>query len=67
MFAAVAENLVLPLVFMHRIALATCAVANLQAVPGSTQYEPLQLPEKELSVLLESEALALFLERVWPR
>lgn len=42
-------------------------LSYLQAVPGSTNYEPLQLPEKELTVLLESEALALFLAKVWPR
>lgn len=38
-----------------------------QAVPGSTQYEPRSLTEQEKESLLNSEAVALFLEKVWPR
>ena len=39
----------------------------LQAVPGSTQYEPRSLTEHDKENLLTSEAVAVFLERVWPR
>lgn len=45
-----------------------CTVENvLQAVPGSTQYEPRSLTEQEKENLLNSEGVALFLARVWPR
>jgi len=39
----------------------------LQAVPGSTQYEARSLAEQEKENLLTSEAVAQFLDRVWPR
>ena len=38
-----------------------------QAVPGSTQYEARSLAEQEKENLLTSEAVAQFLDRVWPR
>ncbi|KAL0054665.1 hypothetical protein WJX82_000717 [Trebouxia sp. C0006] len=38
-----------------------------RAVPGSTQYEARSLAEQEKENLLTSEAVAQFLDRVWPR
>lgn len=39
----------------------------MQAVPGSTQYEARSLAEQEKENLLTSEAVALFLDKAWPR
>ncbi len=39
----------------------------MQAVSGSTQYEARSLAEQEKENLLTSEAVAQFLDRVWPR
>lgn len=63
--AAISSAATLPLVV---VVCALCeAGPGVQAVPGSTQYEARSLADQDKENLLTSEAVAQFLDRVWPR
>ena len=52
----------------HNLGVTWCVkFVHVQAVPGSSQYEARALAEQDKENLLASEAVAQFLDRVWPR